>query len=91
MRFFQATTALSLAYLASAYVDIILPDPPLSSDVIKRDSSDEKTVQIVTVSDNGGDLKYFPENIQAAVGSIVQFQFYPKVSFEPSHCVSRRP
>ncbi|KAK5083320.1 hypothetical protein LTR70_008157 [Exophiala xenobiotica] len=38
----------------------------------------ERAVQIVTVGDNTGALKFFPENIKADVGSVVQFQFYPK-------------
>lgn len=41
----------------------------------------ELMVQIVSVGDNNGTLKYFPEDIQAPVGSVVQFQFHPKVCF----------
>ncbi|KAJ9664702.1 hypothetical protein H2198_000048 [Neophaeococcomyces mojaviensis] len=89
MHFAAIAATLSLACLASASVDIVLPTPPLSSDVTKRGLLDstlserqagpgQKTVQIVTVGDNNGTLKFFPENIQAEVGSIVQFQFYPK-------------
>ena len=40
----------------------------------------ELIVQVVSVSDANGSLKYFPNNIEAPVGSIVQFQFHPKVS-----------
>ena len=38
------------------------------------------SVQVVQVSNsNGSSLTYYPEQIQAAPGSMVQFQFYPKV------------
>jgi plastocyanin len=37
-------------------------------------------VQIVSVSDANGSLKYYPDNIKAAPGTVVQFQFHPKVS-----------
>lgn len=37
-------------------------------------------VQVVSVADANGSLKYFPNKIDAPVGSIVQFQFHPKVS-----------
>lgn len=44
----------------------------------------DQLVTIVQVSDlNGTTLRYSPENIVAPVGSIVQFQFHPKVS-QPS-------
>ncbi|EXJ61760.1 hypothetical protein A1O7_02190 [Cladophialophora yegresii CBS 114405] len=35
-------------------------------------------VQVVSVSDANGSLKYFPDKITAPVGSIVQFQYHPK-------------
>ncbi|RMZ76388.1 hypothetical protein DV737_g4860, partial [Chaetothyriales sp. CBS 132003] len=38
----------------------------------------ELLVQVVSVSDANGSLKYFPNSVQAPVGSIVQFQFHPK-------------
>ncbi|RMZ89471.1 hypothetical protein DV736_g3298, partial [Chaetothyriales sp. CBS 134916] len=38
----------------------------------------ELLVQVVSVSDANGSLKYFPDSVQAPVGSIVQFQFHPK-------------
>jgi len=37
-------------------------------------------VQVVSVADANGSLKYFPNKIDAPVGSIVQFQFHPKVN-----------
>jgi hypothetical protein len=44
-------------------------------------------VQVVSVADANGSLKYFPNSVQAPVGSIVQFQFHPKVCFmECSKC-----
>ena len=69
-------TSLSLAYLASC-LD--------TTDVAKRQdgppaSGGERIVQIVQVSDTNGTLKFFPEEVRADVGSVVQFQFYPKVS-----------
>lgn len=36
-------------------------------------------VQVVHVSDNNGSLKYFPESVVAAPGTLVEFVFYPKV------------
>ncbi|KIW85049.1 hypothetical protein Z517_00437 [Fonsecaea pedrosoi CBS 271.37] len=35
-------------------------------------------VQVVSVSDANGSLKYFPDKVTAPVGSVVQFQFHPK-------------
>ncbi|KIW70065.1 hypothetical protein PV04_02375 [Phialophora macrospora] len=35
-------------------------------------------VQVVSVSDANGSLKYFPDKVTAPVGSIVQFQYHPK-------------
>lgn len=37
------------------------------------------SVQVVQVSDMNATLKFNPEEIKAEVGSMVQFQFYPKV------------
>lgn len=37
-------------------------------------------VQVVKVSNKNGNLTFAPNNITAAVGSFVQFHFYPKVS-----------
>jgi hypothetical protein len=50
----------------------------------------ELIVQVVSVSDANGSLKYFPNNIEAPVGSIVQFQFHPKVSrfARPGHAAA---
>ncbi|KIX07307.1 uncharacterized protein Z518_01960 [Rhinocladiella mackenziei CBS 650.93] len=38
----------------------------------------ELIVQVVSVADANGSLKYFPNKVSAPVGSIVQFQFHPK-------------
>lgn len=38
------------------------------------------SVQVVKVSDMNATLKFVPEEIKAEPGSMVQFQFYPKVS-----------
>ena len=43
-----------------------------------QSAAGELIVQIVSVSDASGSLKYYPDNIQAAPGSVVQFQFHPK-------------
>lgn len=45
------------------------PQPPPPGELI---------VQVVSVADQNGSLKYFPDSIDAPVGSIVQFQFHPK-------------
>lgn len=37
------------------------------------------TVQTVKVGDMDGNLKFSPEALQADPGSMLQFQFYPKV------------
>ncbi|KPI42661.1 uncharacterized protein AB675_2002 [Cyphellophora attinorum] len=36
------------------------------------------TVFLVSVGDNNGSLKYFPDTVHAPPGSVVQFQFHPK-------------
>jgi hypothetical protein len=43
------------------------------------------TVFLVSVGDNNGSLKYFPDTVHAPPGSVVQFQFHPKVSLNMSH------
>ncbi|KAL8933605.1 MAG: hypothetical protein Q9211_005692 [Gyalolechia sp. 1 TL-2023] len=40
--------------------------------------SGETTVHVVKVSNKQGSLTFEPNNLQAAVGSMVQFHFYPK-------------
>ncbi|KAK5076394.1 hypothetical protein LTS08_007026 [Lithohypha guttulata] len=66
MQIIRAIVAsLSLATLASC------TDTPSSSGA-------ERVVQIVQVGDANGTLKFFPEKIKADVGSVVQFQFYPR-------------
>lgn len=37
------------------------------------------TVHLVSVGDNNGSLKYFPDTVHAMPGDVVQFQFHPKV------------
>jgi hypothetical protein len=44
------------------------------------DSRNMNSVQAVKVSNMNGSLTYSPEEIVAAPGTLVQFQFYPKVS-----------
>lgn len=43
-------------------------------------SAQSVSVQVVQVGDANGTLRFFPDNIQAAAGSMIQFQFNPKVS-----------
>lgn len=43
-------------------------------------AGEDVKVQVVKVSNKNGDLTFTPNNITAAVGSFVQFHFYPKVS-----------
>lgn len=38
------------------------------------------SVQVVQVGSSNGTLRFFPDNIKADVGTMVQFQFQPKVS-----------
>jgi plastocyanin len=45
-------------------------------------------VQVVQVSDMNSTLKFNPEEIKAEPGSMVQFQFYPKVSFSARRALS---
>lgn len=45
------------------------------------------TVYLVSVGDNNGSLKYFPDTVHAAPGSVVQFQFHPKVSPSANPCI----
>lgn len=81
-------TALSLVCLASCTAVDVTHNRRSWSDLqpglVRRQepappaAGSEKLVQIVTVSDAAGALKFFPENIKADVGSVVQFQFYPK-------------
>lgn len=84
MHFIAAlATSFALANLAlcSDITDLSVrswPEPVNPAPLPKRQGSNT-VVQIVNVSDNNGTLKFFPENVVADVGSIVQFQFYPKV------------
>ncbi|EXJ95078.1 hypothetical protein A1O1_00196 [Capronia coronata CBS 617.96] len=48
------------------------PPPPAST------GAGELIVQVVSVADANGSLKYFPNQIEAPIGSVVQFQFHPK-------------
>lgn len=45
-------------------------------------------VHVVKVSNKNGDLTFEPNNLQADVGHLVQFQFWPKVCrrFTPDYC-----
>ncbi|KAK5945819.1 hypothetical protein PMZ80_003027 [Knufia obscura] len=78
-------TTLSLTYLASC-TDISTGNFPVNPGLVLRTdhssspaaAGSERMVQIVTVGDTNGSLKFFPENVKAEVGSVVQFQFYPK-------------
>ena len=67
------STALLAASALSATV--------MSQSTSSSTSSSQVQVQVVQVSNSNGSLEYFPNNIQAAVGSLVQFQFHPKVTY----------
>jgi plastocyanin len=55
------------------------PSPPSGTSMAGPDGN-MVSVQVVRVSDMNATLKYYPEEIKAEPGSMVQFQFYPKVS-----------
>ncbi len=42
------------------------------------------SVQVVQVSNMNATLKFYPEEIKAEPGSMVQFQFYPMVKPKPN-------
>ncbi len=42
------------------------------------------SVQVVQVSSMNASLKFYPEEIRAEPGSMVQFQFYPNVKRKPN-------
>ena len=84
MRFITAvTTSIAFTSLAACTdnSDLAVRDwaQPVSPEALNKRQGSEKVVQIVQVGDNSGSLKFFPEKIVAEVGSVVQFQFYPKV------------
>ena len=57
--------------------------PPAGQHQVWQDAGgngNQLTVYLVSVGDNNGSLKYFPDTVHAAPGSVVQFQFHPKVS-----------
>lgn len=56
-------------------------EPPVSPPADPNDPNAPRLVQIVRVGDNNGSLKFFPEKIKANKGDVIQFHFYPKVSF----------
>ena len=64
----QASSALSPAPVATPSPSTESPTP---AGTVK--------VYIVKVSNKNGDLTFAPNNLKAAVGSLVQFHFYPKV------------
>jgi hypothetical protein len=63
-----ATGAMAQSSSSSGPTNVAGPDGNLVS------------VQVVQVSDMNATLKYYPEEIEAEAGSLVQFQFYPKVT-----------
>lgn len=80
-----ATGALAQGYGGGDYGSSGASTTAASSPVESGSSTNSGTapsgsvaVQVVQVSDNGGDLRFFPDNIKAAAGSMVQFQFHPK-------------
>jgi hypothetical protein len=55
------------------------PMPTCSAPPPMQTQPGQLIVQVVSVADANGSLKYFPNKITAAPGTIVQFQFHPKV------------
>lgn len=45
-------------------------------------TSGQVPLQVVMVSNKEGTLKFYPNSFDMAIGSMVQFQFYPKVSVD---------
>lgn len=91
MHLFKALSAsCALVTLASCSDNIDLSQrdwlQPVNPESLDKRQAGDKVVQIVQVGDNNGSLKFFPENIVAEPGSVVQFQFYPKV-----HTLQARP
>ena len=50
-----------------------VPDSPVPNGKVQ--------MHVIKVSNKAGDLTFEPNNLEAAPGSLVQFQFYPKVMF----------
>ena len=73
----KSILASGLLFVASAIANndgAVTPTPATGPD------GNMVSVQVVQVSDMNSTLKFFPEEIKAEAGSMVQFQFYPKVS-----------
>lgn len=59
------------------------PPPPPQNQVAppkgaKGMEHNQLVVHLVSVGDNNGSLKYFPDTVHANAGEVVQFQFHPK-------------
>lgn len=65
------TAAAALVGLVSAQTGVPTPEGQVK-------------VHVVQVGDKDGNLKFYPEELEAAVGDMVQFHFYPK-----NHSVAR--
>ena len=50
-----------------------------TSNQVEESDGNMVSVQVVQVSDRNATLKFYPEEIKAEPGSMVQFQFYPNV------------
>ena len=82
----MSSAVMSSAVMSSAVVSSAVAAQTSSSSscsapqVMASPPPNTVSVQVVQVSNsNGSSLTYYPEQIQAAPGSMVQFQFYPKV------------
>lgn len=73
----DATSAENASVSSSVTPDVALASsPPASSPATPGVVID---MHVVKVSNKNGDLVFEPNNFQAATGSMVQFQYWPKV------------
>ncbi|KAI9802160.1 MAG: hypothetical protein M1833_002081 [Piccolia ochrophora] len=80
------------AYTAPAYTPPAYtppassPPPPAAAnppaEAPKKEGEGFVKVHVVKVSNKKGDLTFTPADIKAAVGDLVQYQFYPKSTFD---------
>lgn len=76
-------SAIGMALLASGAVATMSETTSAMASTSTSTTSSQIQVQVVQVSNANGSLAYFPEEIVAAAGTMVQFQFHPKVDIPP--------
>lgn len=62
---------------------LLLAAGAMAQDTTAGPDGNMVSVQVVQVSNMNASLKFYPEEIKAEPGSMVQFQFYPKVKPKP--------